>query len=276
LKLEGGGFEAMNSLRYGIFYSESAGSLDSTTVGYAWNGSEDHNYGYLFIPTSGDNVPESWQGVTTESGTFGAVVDRPWLSSNGDKNYVLGSNLQQPEKAVGSAGTYDFEISIAHSGAVNEVKYSLSKDGYSWSGQKIDDYSPVTTTKFNSLAFAVRGGTAATTLNLTDVQVDLQDYIVGVEDTEERTLPTEFALGQNYPNPFNPTTTIKFALPKNSDVKIIVFDVLGRAVSTLVDRNFDAGNHKVSFNASNLSSGVYFYRIEAGDFTQVKKLMLLK
>ena len=99
--------------------------------------------------------------------------------------------------------------------------------------------------------------------------------IVGV-NSETKGLPTVYALEQNYPNPFNPTTTIKFTLPKNSNVKLAVYDILGRLVTKLVDGNLTAGYHTVQFNASNLASGVYFYRIEAGNFVQVKKLMLLK
>lgn len=83
-------------------------------------------------------------------------------------------------------------------------------------------------------------------------------------------------MDQNYPNPFNPTTTIEFALPHNSNVKLVVYDILGRSVANLVNGSLTAGYHKVNFNAANLSSGVYFYRIEAGDFVSVKKLMLLK
>ena len=89
-------------------------------------------------------------------------------------------------------------------------------------------------------------------------------------------IPETYTLEQNYPNPFNPTTTIKFALPKNSNVKLVVYDILGRVVTKLIDGNFTAGYHKVQFNASNFASGVYFYRIEADNFVNVKKLMLLK
>ncbi len=89
-------------------------------------------------------------------------------------------------------------------------------------------------------------------------------------------MPKAYALEQNYPNPFNPTTTIKFSLPKSSNVKLAVYDILGRLVTKLIDGNLEAGYHKVQFNASNLASGVYFYRIEAGNFVNVKKLMLLK
>ncbi len=89
-------------------------------------------------------------------------------------------------------------------------------------------------------------------------------------------LPSEYLLKQNYPNPFNPVTTIEFAIPKKSYVKLFVFDVLGRLVTKLIDNNLESGYHKVKFNASNLSAGVYFYKIEAGDFVNVKKLVLIK
>ena len=89
-------------------------------------------------------------------------------------------------------------------------------------------------------------------------------------------MPTVYSLSQNYPNPFNPTTTIKFGIPKAGDVSLAVYDILGRKVAELINGNLTAGYHTVNFNATNLASGVYFYRIEAGDFVSVKKLMLLK
>jgi hypothetical protein len=96
------------------------------------------------------------------------------------------------------------------------------------------------------------------------------------QEEAHQQMPKEFVLEQNYANPFNPTTTIKFALPKSSTVKIVVYDILGRIVTTLVDGNYDAGVHSVVFNATKLASGVYFYSIEAEKFVSVKKLMLLK
>jgi hypothetical protein len=89
-------------------------------------------------------------------------------------------------------------------------------------------------------------------------------------------LPAEFALQQNYPNPFNPATTITFALPKDSRVKLTVFDLLGREVAVLVDRVKPAGVHTAEFNAAILPSGVYYYRVEAGEFTVTKKMLLVK
>ena len=114
------------------------------------------------------------------------------------------------------------------------------------------------------------------TNNMTGVENDLPYDGTTVGVNGPRLNPTEFALSQNYPNPFNPSTTIEFALPQMSEVNIAVYDVLGRKVAELVNGNFNAGYHKVRFNASNLTSGVYFYSIKAGDFVSVKKLMLLK
>jgi len=89
-------------------------------------------------------------------------------------------------------------------------------------------------------------------------------------------IPGSTFLRQNYPNPFNPSTVISYQLPSNTLVKLKVYDELGRLVRTLVNENQNTGEHSVTFNASNLSSGVYFYRLSAGGFVQTKKLMLLK
>jgi hypothetical protein len=89
-------------------------------------------------------------------------------------------------------------------------------------------------------------------------------------------IPTEFTLAQNYPNPFNPVTSIDFGLPENSEVTITVYNVLGQAVTELVNGAMEAGYHKVLWDASDMASGVYFYRIAAGDFTATKRMVLMK
>ncbi|MCI0473390.1 MAG: T9SS type A sorting domain-containing protein, partial [Ignavibacteria bacterium] len=93
---------------------------------------------------------------------------------------------------------------------------------------------------------------------------------------ENNGIPTVFSLSQNYPNPFNPVTKINFAIPKQSQVLIKVYDILGREVVTLVNDVKSPGYYSVDFDGSNFASGVYFYRIEAGTFTDVKRFMLIK
>jgi hypothetical protein len=89
-------------------------------------------------------------------------------------------------------------------------------------------------------------------------------------------LPKEYALFQNYPNPFNPSTTIKYAMPKSSKVQIKIFNILGQQVALLTDNFKQAGYHQIKFNAENLSSGIYYYSITAGEFHKVRKMILLR
>ncbi len=100
--------------------------------------------------------------------------------------------------------------------------------------------------------------------------------LTGLTSVKRRPLPSGFELGQNYPNPFNPTTAIRYELSANSYVTLKVYDVLGREVTTLVDRNEPAGVYHVEFNGSRFASGIYFYRLNAGGLTATKKLMLIK
>jgi hypothetical protein len=85
-----------------------------------------------------------------------------------------------------------------------------------------------------------------------------------------------FALNQNYPNPFNPTTNISFQLPSESKVSLKVYNSLGMEVATLINSDLSAGSHSVDFSASNLASGIYYYKLQAGDFTSIKKMTILK
>jgi subtilisin-like proprotein convertase family protein len=89
-------------------------------------------------------------------------------------------------------------------------------------------------------------------------------------------IPNNYSLNQNYPNPFNPMTTISFDIPKADNVKLVVYDLLGREVALLVNQFRQAGTYDVQFDGSTLSSGVYFYRLETGSFTETKKMLLVK
>jgi len=110
-------------------------------------------------------------------------------------------------------------------------------------------------------------------------QVDIDgsfEYSESVEIDIELNFPTEFELSQNFPNPFNPTTNIQFSLPETGQVKLVVFNVIGEQVAELVNKNMEAGNHNVKFDASDLNSGIYFYKIEVNGFVQIRKMMFVK
>jgi hypothetical protein len=89
-------------------------------------------------------------------------------------------------------------------------------------------------------------------------------------------LPSSYSLSQNYPNPFNPATKIRYALPASSFVELKIFDILGNEITTLVKGEQTAGYHETEFNSGNLSSGIYFYRMQAGDYSISKKMILMK
>jgi hypothetical protein len=96
-----------------------------------------------------------------------------------------------------------------------------------------------------------------------------------IDDNNPR-VATKYILSQNYPNPFNPTTTIRFSLPKASFITLKVYNPLGQQVATLIKGQVLAGEHQIKWHAKNLPSGIYIYQLQAGDFVQNKKMILLK
>lgn len=102
------------------------------------------------------------------------------------------------------------------------------------------------------------------------------EQMTAVSQKTTSVVPMQFTLSQNYPNPFNPTTTIEYSIPQNSFVNLKVYNVLGQEVASLVNQEQKASNYTVSFDASQLASGIYFYKIQAGNFSLTKKMLLLK
>lgn len=99
--------------------------------------------------------------------------------------------------------------------------------------------------------------------------------VIGIQPVSSE-IPENYNLSQNYPNPFNPSTTIKFDLPKTGIVKVSIYDILGKEVAVLVNENVNVGTFKVDWDASNYPSGIYFYKLESGTFSQIKKMILVK
>jgi hypothetical protein len=102
------------------------------------------------------------------------------------------------------------------------------------------------------------------------------DSIFITDIVDELRMPDDYSLSQNYPNPFNPVTKIDFSIPLRSRVELNIYNTLGEKAAVLVNEEMETGHHQVAFDASDLPSGVYFYRIIAGEFNQTKKLILLK
>lgn len=147
--------------------------------------------------------------------------------------------------------------------------YLSSNNGVSWTTSytaPAGNYRHIAKNRANNiLYYGVRsnGGISKGTL------------LTGIEPISN-TIPEKFELKQNYPNPFNPNTNIEFSLPKNGFVNISIFDALGRVVTELVNNDLKAGEYKISYNASDLASGTYYYKLVSGDVVQTKKMILVK
>jgi hypothetical protein len=127
------------------------------------------------------------------------------------------------------------------------------------------------------LAFVYHDVDANGVSNVRMERVEFPPVTVALSDmAPANNLPTSYSLGQNYPNPFNPSTNISYDVPKASHVTLEVYNVLGQRVASLVDQEMEAGNYTVEFDGSSISSGIYFYRLNADDFTQTKKMVMVK
>jgi hypothetical protein len=147
-------------------------------------------------------------------------------------------------------------------------------DGVNWYSFGNMNSAVYSFTTFNNEPFC--GGSFSVASGLpADNIAHLINRLIGIRRLNEK-IPKNFTLYQNFPNPFNPSTRIKFSVVKSSIVSIEVFDVTGRRISTLVNNRFQPGTYEIDFNAAGLSSGVYFYRLRAGDFIQSKKMVLIK
>jgi hypothetical protein len=187
----------------------------------------------------------TWAGTDSNvaAGNYCTVV---WTTITGD-------SVGYRQGQIGTLGTtYHKRNSNNSSPSVNPV---------------CETYRTTGTTRYACLAYAGFGPT--------NVYYNGETIITGVQQIGNE-IPEKYQLGQNYPNPFNPVTNINFSIPKTGNVKLIVYDVLGKIIATLVDGNINSGNYKVNFDASKISSGVYFYRIDCEGFTDVKKMILVK
>jgi hypothetical protein len=192
--------------------------------------------------------------------------------SNSANPYTISGLSVRNTDAFYSSGLKD---AIIYAKIGNEFKnYGVSQSG----GQYIVTKLP----QGNYTLYAHRMGFLPKTMDVTisgssliNINFDFGNPVIGVQQISSN-IPDKYDLAQNYPNPFNPVTTIKFGIPKSGMTYIRIFDILGRLVSTIVEENLNAGSYSLKWDASEFTSGVYFYRIESADYIETKKMILIK
>ncbi len=199
----------------------------------------------LTSPTDSGTVTFDWSRPSTSTGVtykfhaqkFGGTENR-WLSSNlnGTDNSITITKSYLDSMAIDFAPNADSVLTVCRVYAYNGFDSLVSS---------------------NSLVLRI----IRTTVGINIISTEI---------------PGEFKLENNYPNPFNPETNIRYQLPKASMVSIKLYDIAGREVATLVNENHFAGYYNYQFNANGLSSGIYFYKIQAGEFSDIKRMVLIK
>jgi len=190
------------------------------------------------------------------------------------KNCKIGDTWTQRNSRFSTSITYEVvDTSLANIfGTITTVKTIYVTNGlivdYEFWSEKfgfLQNSSPFGGTDHTLKGCIIDGVLYGDTTTITDVEEELLGMFVA-----------EYKLSQNYPNPFNPETIINYEVPQISNVKIEVFDVLGRVIKILIDEEKTAGRYEIKFDASSLASGIYYYRIKADEFVQTKKMILMK
>ena len=170
--------------------------------------------------------------------------------------------------SFGSAKDYNIELNYVTGNGVGKFVASDIQLTANTTHTFVPDWIDLTNSQLDVLVDVGNDGTIDDTLHLNNT--------VGVKDEGNLLSPKEYQLAQNYPNPFNPNTTIRYSIPQRSNVVLKVYDVLGNEVATLVNEEKDRGVHTINFDATQLASGIYFYRLHAGSFVETKKMILLR
>ncbi|MFQ3597104.1 MAG: T9SS type A sorting domain-containing protein [Chloroherpetonaceae bacterium] len=191
----------------------------------------------------------------------------PWITSrSGSLNRLYKLNLDAGSAQLVCETTGDLWTSLAFNPSGTQL-FALSGSGTQQNRLIRVDTAGVLLASVPTGVSGLRGLT---------VRLDSIANLSAPTDNRTLTKPAQYTLKQNYPNPFNPLTVIGYQLPTSGFVKLDVFDVLGRVVATLVNEQKEAGSYEATFNASALSSGVYFYRLQSGEFVATKKMLLVK
>jgi hypothetical protein len=226
--------------------------------GFSW---DEKNSGLTNTNVTALSSTNGYLIAGTSQGSIGGV----YISSDNGGNWALVKN----DAWVASIITIGSNIFV---GSFGDGVWRSTNNGSTW-GQINDGFS---SGAYYVLSLVANDQYIYAGTNNSNVWRRPLSQIVTDIETENNSYLDNFSLEQNYPNPFNPSTTITFSIPNEELVTLKVFNALGEEVAELVNETKPAGNYSVSFNASELSSGIYFYKISAGSFVEVKKMILMK
>jgi type IX secretion system substrate protein len=207
---------------------------------------------------------------------FSLIFAEP--SFNGTTPGCAGSgchNLQTNDVTAVSIGNLAVEVTLSGVNSGENVGGELvGVDGTVIDFVNSTNSNPFVLTALNPGIYTVNAGYKEPSRNWDFTQVDLTVTSVGTNSPEN--LSSSYQLSQNYPNPFNPSTTIEFSIPQSEFVTLKVYNLLGQEVTTLVSDNLNASDYSYSWDAGSLAGGVYIYKMQAGSFQQINKMILLK
>ena len=280
--------ETTNDTLFFRIYKVTTGAVTTLAKAYVWD--QNHMLALYTMHTKNGRVV--WIEINRRQGILNHEV---YLWVNGTKTkiynttgeiagYVHGGGNSHYENAEIAMDNKNLIWLEAPGGFSNSSTRKLTV--YNFSGNFLQTIDSRITTQFfenhstklikmnnDKLFFSSSSGTSGIGEGIYFIYLN---SIITSVDSKNVVQPLSYKLYQNYPNPFNPSTTISYQIPVPGKVTLKIYDILGREVTTLVNKEQKAGNYKVNFDASRLASGVYFYRIIAGDFVQTKKMILLK
>jgi len=264
-------------LKNGIIYKLSNGYQPATTI--------DPGYGYWINLTDAGQIiiPETMAKREKSAEWFPQDWPKILLTDNQGRNYTLYCGQD-------NADLSQYELPPAPPEGMFDVRFETNKIA-----EKLG--TEIKKIHLSGVAYPLTIRTEGIDIRLTDdmgkvlksnlksgEELTINDATIKKIGVSSAELPREYSLDQNYPNPFNPTTTIQFATPKDAQLKINIYNILGENVLTIAENTYEAGYHKVTFNASSLPSGIYIYSLENSDptlkseqrFIQARKMVLIK
>jgi hypothetical protein len=228
-------------------------------AGYTW--SWDPGYGYIFLIKTDVNGDTLW---TRSYGRAGA-----------DEGYCVQQTSDSGYVIIGITelfGTSNLNIYLIKTNAYGDTLWTRTYGGTEWDGGR-------SVQQTSDGGYIIAGTTSSYGAGGADVyliKTDADGLVTGIEEEYFENVPDRFFIAQNFPNPFNSETQIEFALPKEAHVNLEVYDVTGRIAKTLVDRKMGAGYHSVKWPAKDVPSGIYFYKIKTENYTETKKIIVVK